>query len=644
MTLRHLFSPIMLGKVEIENRIALAPMGLGVFPPDGAVQDSTLAYVEARSRGGVGLIISEFANVSKYQKLDMLGAYDDGLIGSLSKYAEAVHKHDAKAFLQIGTLGGKYESGGYAPSAIESPLYLSRPKEFAGDQIREVIQEFTEAGRRAKEAGFDGVELHGAHSYLIGQFMSPHFNRRDDEYGGDFERRMRFPTEILRGIKKACGKDFPVGLKFSAWEEVPNGIDHELALKIAQRMADEGIAYLHTQTTAFFPPIAARSKYPTMPPMYLPRNTLLELAERIKRKIKNVPVLAAGGIVDPKEADKIIADRKADMVVLGRALLADHEWPNKAKEGRRIRPCIRCNVCHHEIVFRQKEAVCSVNPFLLHELEEPLGKVKKPKKVAVVGGGPGGIVAALTASQRGHDVTLYEMRDRVGGLLIPGSAPPFKIDLKALLNYYQAEIKDSQVKVKLNTKVAPDTIQRIRPDALIIAVGAAPTLPKIPGIDEDNVTNVTTPEDALRNPRKIKGKNVVVIGGGVLGCETALHLARKGKNVVIVELLEKLMPTEEIKNNIVVLEELLEKAGVKAYTRSNVVQVTPEDVWIVTDGDKMQKIPADTVLLAVGRKPDSEFIDALKQSCPESYVIGDSVKEGRIFEAVHDADHTARQL
>jgi 2,4-dienoyl-CoA reductase-like NADH-dependent reductase (Old Yellow Enzyme family)/thioredoxin reductase len=631
----------MLGKVEIENRIALAPMGLGVFPPDGAVEDRTLTYVEARSRGGVGLIISEFANVSRYQKLDLLGAYDDGLIRSLSKYAGAVHKHDAKAFLQIGTLGGKYEAGGYAPSAIESPLYLSRPKEFAGAQIREVIQEFTEAGRRAKEAGFDGVELHGAHSYLVGQFMSPYFNRRNDEYGGDFERRMRFPTEIVKGIKKACGKDFPVGLKFSAWEEVPDGINHELALKIAQRMADEGIAYLHTQTTAFFPPLAARSKYPTMPPMYLPRNTLLELAERIKRKIKDVPVLAAGGIVDPKEADKIIADGKADMVVLGRALLADPEWPNKAKEGRRIRPCIRCNVCHHEIVSRQKEAVCSVNPYLLHELEEPLDKAKKPKKVAVVGAGPGGIIAALTASQRGHDVTLYEMQDRVGGLLILASAPSFKIDLKALLEYYQAEIKDSRVKLKLNTKATPDTIRRIEPDALVIAVGSPPVRPEIPGIDRDNVI---TAEEALQNPQGVKGRNVVVIGGGVVGCETALHLARKSKNVVIVELLEKLLALEENRNNIVVLEELLEKAGVKAYTRSKPVEITSEDVWIVTDGDKMQKIPADATVLAVGRKPDSEFIDALKQSCPESYVIGDSVKEGRIFEAVHDADHVARQL
>jgi 2-enoate reductase len=432
-----------------------------------------------------------------------------------------------------------------------------------------------------------------------------------------------------------------VGLKFSAWEEVPNGIDHELALKIAQRMAAEGIAYLHTQTTAFFPPIAARSKYPTMSPMYLPRNTLLELAERIKRKIKNVPVLASGGIVDPREADKIIADGKADMVVLGRALLADHEWPNKAKEGRRIRPCIRCNVCHYEIAGLGKEGVCSVNPHFLHELEEPLGKVKESKKVAVVGAGPGGIIAALTACQRGHEVTLYEKQNRVGGLLILASAPSFKRDLKALLEYYQAEIRDSRVKLKLNTKATPDTIRRVEPDALIIAVGSPPVRPEIPGIDRDNVI---TAEEALQNPRRVKGKNVVVIGGGVVGCETALHLARKSKNVVIVELLEKLMPLEENRNNIVVLEELLEKAGVKAYTRSKPVEITSEDVWIITDGDKMQKIPADTTVLAIGRKPDSEFIDALKQSCPESYVIGDSVKEGRIFEAVHDADHTARQI
>jgi len=250
-------------------------------------------------------------------------------------------------------------------------------------------------------------------------------------------------------------------------------------------------------------------------------------------------------------------------------------------------------------------------------------------------------MAALTASKRGHEVTLYEMRDRVGGLLIPGSAPPFKIDLKALLEYYQAEIRDSRVKLKLNTKITPDIIRRVKPDALIIAVGSPPTRPEIVGIESHNVI---TAEEAVQNPRRVKGKNVVVIGGGTVGCETALHLARKGKKVVIVELLEKLMPVEENRNNIVVLEELLEKAGIRGYTRSTPVEITSEDVWIVTDGDKMQKIPADTTVLAIGRKPDSEFIDALKQSCPESYVIGDSMKEDRIFEAVHDADHTARQL
>jgi 2,4-dienoyl-CoA reductase-like NADH-dependent reductase (Old Yellow Enzyme family)/thioredoxin reductase len=641
MSLKHLFSAIALGKVEIKNRIAMAPMGLGNFSPDGSVDDRTLAYVEARSRGGAGLIISESVNVSKHQKPNLLGAYDDRFIPGLSKYADTVHKHDAKAFLQIGMLGGKYDSCGYAPSAIDSPLYLSRPKELTTSQVREVIDEFVEAARRARKAGFDGVELHGAHSYLVGEFISPHFNRRDDEYGGDFERRMRFPTTIVQGIKNVCGDDFPIGFKFSAWEEVPNGVDHELALRIAQRMVDEGVAYIHTQTTAYYPPLATPSRYPTMPPMYVPRNTLLELAERVKRKIRKVPVVAAGGIVDPHDADNMIALRKADMVALGRALLADAEWPNKAEKGKRIRPCIRCNVCHYEAVCLQRHAVCSVNPYLVHELEGSFDIAKKRKKVAVVGAGPAGIVAALTASRRGHDVILCEKENRVGGLLTAASIPEFKADVRALLEYYRGEIKDSRVRVKLNTNVTPDMVLQLRPDALIIAVGAPPVRPDTLGIDRGNVT---TAEEALRNPGRVKGKNVAVLGGGTVGCEMALYLAEKGKRVVIVELLDNLLATEEIKNNTVVLEHLLEKSRVRAYTRSKVVEIAIKEMWIITDREKMRRIPADTVVLALGRKPNLNLIEGLRQCCLETYLIGDSVKQGGIFEAVHDADRIGRLL
>jgi len=641
MTLEHLFSPIMLGKVEIKNRIAMAPMALGNFSPDGSVDDKTLAYVQVRSRGGAGLIISESVNVSKYQKPNLLGAYDDRFIPGLSKYADTVHKHDAKAFLQIGMLGGKYDSCGYAPSAIDSPLYLSRPKEFTTGQVEEVVGEFVEAGRRARKAGFDGVELHGAHSYLVGEFISPHFNRRDDEYGGDFEGRMRFPTTIVQGIREVCGDDFPVGFKFSAWEEIPNGVNHELALRIAQRMVDEGVAYIHTQTTAYYPPLATPSRYPTMAPMYVPRNTLLELAQRIKKKIHKVPVMAAGGIVDPHDADNMIAERKADMVALGRALLADPEWPNKAKKGKRIRPCIRCNVCHYEVVCVQRQAACSVNPYLARELEESLGVAKNRKRVAVVGAGPAGIVAALTASKRGHNVILCEKENRVGGLLTAGSMPPFKADLKRLLEYYQGEIKDSHVEVKLNTNVAPDMVRQLRPDTLIVAVGGSPIRPDIPGIDQDNVI---TAQDALRNPARVKGKNVAVLGGGTVGCETALYLAEKGKRVAIVEMLDKLLATEEIENNSVVLEHLLEESGVRAFVRSKAVEITTKEMWIVTGREKIRRIPAETVVLALGGKPNISLIEGLRQCCSETYLIGDSVKQGRIFEAVHDADRIGRLL
>ena len=632
----------MLGKVRVKNRIVLAPMGVGIRNPDATLPSRILPYLEARAAGGTGLIISEFANVSKYQTTVLLGAYGDRFIPGLTEYANAIHKHDAKVFLQLGTLGGrddligKHRSPSYAPSAIESPLYRLPPKELTANQIKEVIGEFIEAGRRAQQADFDGVELHAAHAYLIGQFMSPHFNRRDDEYGGDFERRMRFPTEIFKGIKKTCGKDFPVGLKFSAWEEVPNGIDHELALKIAQRMADEGVAYVHPQS------IADCSQYVSLPSIYSPRNNLVELAENIKRSVRNVPVMAAGGIVDPKEADKIIADGKADMVALGRALLADPDWPNKAREGRRIRPCIRCNVCHREVVLLWKEAVCSVNTHLVRELDEPLHKATMPRTVAVVGAGPAGIVAALTASRRGHDVTLYEMRGEIGGLLVPASAPPFKRDLKALLEYYDDEIRDSRVKLELDTEVTPDVIDQLHPDVLVVAIGARPIRPDIRGIDGDNVV---TAEEALQSPDQVDAENVVVIGGGTVGCETAVFFAQRQQKVVVVEALEKLFSLEEIHpSNTLALEEMLEEAGVRTYNGSKVVEISSNDVWIVRSGERLQRLPADLVVLAVGRRPDSGLVDLLKERCPNTYTVGDCVKPARVFEAVHEADRIARLL
>ncbi|MEM2899040.1 MAG: NADH:flavin oxidoreductase, partial [Nitrososphaerota archaeon] len=297
MSSKILFSPIRLGKVEVRNRVALAPMGTGYYNPDGTVLDEAIPYVEARAKGGVGLIISQFTAATKFQRFPLMAANDDRLIPSLKRYADAAHRYGAKVFLQIATMGGADPLGSYAPSAIDIPWYSVLPKELTKEQVERVIEEFVQAAVRAKKAGFDGVELHGAYGYLIAEFISAFSNRRRDEYGGDLEGRMRVPVEIVRGIHRECGSDFPVGFKFNAYEEVPDGNDLETAVKIAKIMIDEGVVYLQPATMSTGIAALGLMKYPGVPILYHPRDISIPVAEYIKRHVGDaVPVMAFGGI------------------------------------------------------------------------------------------------------------------------------------------------------------------------------------------------------------------------------------------------------------------------------------------------------------------------------------------------------------
>jgi 2,4-dienoyl-CoA reductase-like NADH-dependent reductase (Old Yellow Enzyme family)/thioredoxin reductase len=637
MSCQSLFEPITLGTLVSKNRIAMAPMGLGIGYDDQEVHDAMIPFLESRSRGGTGLIISEGFQATRYVNPGglMLGAHEDRFIPGLERYARAIHKYGSLAFMQIMAMGGKDKGQGYAPSSINSPYYAVRPKALTEDQIAEVIGDFADSGRRAQKSGFDGVELHGGYSYLIGEFMSPHFNRRDDDYGGDFERRMRVPIEIVRRIKNLCGKNFPIGFKFSAWEDAPNGVKHELAVKIAQQMADEGVVYVHAVSSdSFF-------RYPALPPMYSPRNTLSELSENLKKHIRNLPIICAAGIIDPQEADVLIGEGKADMVAVGRALLADPEWPNKAKQGIRIRPCIRCNICHHKVVVVEEEIACTVNPHLVRENEESLAKAGIRKDIMVVGSGPAGIWCSLIASRRGHRVTLYEQKYQLGGLLVPGSTPPFKRDVGVLLNYYRAEIGDSEVEVKLGKKVIPELVREIRPDVLVVAVGAEPIQLNVPGGDSKHVINAS---DALADPDNVRGQHVAVIGGGEIGCETALYLSGKGKDVSVVEALDDILLINEIETKSAVLRGLLEQADIEIHTSSQVQEIKQSAIQVANKDGKRAELPADSVILAVGLRPEKRVVKQMMDACTTSHSIGDCVNPARILEAVAEADRLGRLL
>ncbi|MBN1292166.1 MAG: NAD(P)-binding protein, partial [Candidatus Latescibacteria bacterium] len=413
MTLPNLFCPIKLGTIEIPNRTVMAPMGTHIYSADGTWTKREIRYFEERAKGEIGLIITSFVRVhGKLASFPLHGIYHDRFIPSHRELVDRIHAYDSKIFLQIALSGGKRSSD--APSSIYSPNYMVKPRALTTDELDELVESFITATGRAIEAGYDGVELHGAHSYLVGQMMSPSLNKRTDKYGGSFETRMKFPADILRGIRDTY-PGYPVGFKFSAHEELPGGVDINLAKEIAAYINNLGVVYLHVASTAST--INVYSRYPSVPAMYIPRNTLIPLAAEIKKVAGDTPVMATGSITVPEEAEQFITDGLCDMVALGRTTFADPHWARKAREGKRMVPCIRCNVCYH----RPDTMCCSVNPYLLKEAEQELPKPSKKKRIMIVGAGPAGIRCALTASKRGHDVTLYEKQPYIGGMTYPGS-------------------------------------------------------------------------------------------------------------------------------------------------------------------------------------------------------------------------------
>ena len=408
---------------------------------------------------------------------------------------------------------------------------------------------------------------------------------------------------------------------------------HELAVKIAQQMADESAVYIHAASSD------SLFRYPPVPPMYSPRNTLSELSENLKKHVRNLPIMCAAGIIDPQEAGILISEGKADMVAVGRALLADPEWPSKAKQGVRIRPCIRCNICHHKVVVAEEEIACTVNPHLGRENEESLTRARIKKDIMVVGSGPAGMWYSLIASRRGHRVTLYEQKHELGGLLVPGSTPPFKRDVGALLNYYRAEIVGSEVAVEVCKKVTTGLVREIKPDVLVVAVGAEPVRLNVPGGEYRHVINAI---DALIDPGKVTGDHAAVIGGGEVGCETALYLSKHGKHVSVVEVLDDILLVNEIRNKSAVLRGLLDQADIEIHTSTQVQKIKQSTIQVANKDGKHAEILADSVIMAVGMKPQKELVQQMMEACSTSYSVGDCVNPARILEAVAEADRLAR--
>jgi 2,4-dienoyl-CoA reductase-like NADH-dependent reductase (Old Yellow Enzyme family)/thioredoxin reductase len=652
MSFPHLFSPIRLGDLEVKNRTAMAPINNGLLSTDETWPLRTIRYYEERAKGGIGLIITGACRVHGILcGFPKVGIYDERFIPSHRRLVEAAHRHGAAIFCQLQLNGGKV--GKEAPTAMYNPAYPCMPPELTTDQADELVESFIRAAGFAREAGYDGVEVHGGHTYLIGQFVSPSTNKRTDKYGGSFENRMRFPKDILTGIHERY-PGFPAGIKFSAFEELADGIDIPLGVEIGKYLARFKPAYLHVSASTT--EMLAPSRWGSVPCLYNPRNSLVPLAAGIKKACPDSVVMGTGSITVPEEAEEIIASGVCDMVAIGRTVLADPEWPEKAREGRTksITPCIRCMVCYNRL-WQNEPLECSMNPYLSREAEQELTPAVRKKKVMVVGGGPTGVRCALTASKRGHRVILCEKMPYIGGMMYPGSRPSFKEDVARALAWMEDELARSAVEVRLNTEATPELVEAEDPDALVIAVGAEQIVPKVPGMDKPHVAFAV---DVLRDISRYPGKRAVVIGGGDVGCETACYLADNGFGVTIVEQYQLLMTHN---NRFVRIEmiEMLKEKKVTVLTETLLSAVVDIGAEVLLPSGKRWGIEADRVIIAAGfeeiktigeegpalmARPKPGLIAALSMKAPEVHIIGDCFALGRIVDAMREGERVGRWL
>jgi len=643
-----LFSPVKIGHLSIKNRVVLAPMDVGMINPDGSLTERVVNYYEERAKGGVGLIITQFTSVVDDQRMDSPGVFSGRQVFGLNYLAESVKEYGTRIFLQIAHHGGRAEKSitglkPVAPSAVSSPLYKETPRQLSIEEIEDLIEKFIQAAKRAKIAGFDGVEVHGAHTYLIGQFISPHTNRREDKYGGDFEGRMRFPAEIVRGIKKECGQNFVAGFKFSAYEHLENGIDINLAKKIAIYMQKVGVDYLHVASTTYE---LGGWRYLDVSPLYAPPGEVVELARSIKAEV-SIPVMAGGGINDPQLAEEILNQKKVDLVVLGRALIADPRWAKKVEKGEieEILPCIRCNRCHKRL-FSGQEVRCTVNPSLGRERKYQINSAKRLKKIVVVGGGPAGLEAALTLNRRGHRVILYEKEDKLGGNLVISSIPPFKKDVRRLLAYYLRKIEKSGVEVRPGKPVDVLTLRQENPDAIVMATGARHIIPEIPGLKKGVFH---TASEVLKKHDEIEmGEKVIILGAGLVGCEVAWYLSSLGKKVKVFEVLDlDSILTDEHSTNRFYLLYNLKMLNVEILAERKIVEVeNKKAVFQKIKEGKEEVYSFDLLVMATGFRPRDELVEELKTRGyrGEIYCIGDCAEPRNLYHAIQEGAKVGRDI
>ncbi|HID11891.1 MAG TPA: FAD-dependent oxidoreductase [Candidatus Latescibacteria bacterium] len=624
-----LFSPFRIRALSLRNRIVMAPMGTWYADEEGFVTDRLVAYYRERARGGVGLVIVEHTAVALEGRSSrrMLCAYDDRYIPGLARLAEAVHGEGAKIALQLNHVGrtASFDVTGLpavGPSTVGKSRDRRTPHELSEEEIPLRVEYFTRAALRAREARFDAVELHGAHGYLINQFLSPWTNKRTDRYGGSTENRCRFAVEVLRRVRELVGDDFPVWFRVDGDEGLEEqGIRSDEAKRICRILEEAGSDAIHVSFGHGEGTLYASAPY------YLPQGHLLKYAKAI-RDIVSVPVIGVGNIVDPEVAEKALREGYADLVALGRALLADPEWPRKAQEGRRIRPCILGNrgCCDHR--GPEGEVRCLVRPETGREWEGPPRPAESPKWVVVVGGGPAGMEVASVAARRGHLVVLLEREGVLGGMLRIAARPPGKGYMLKFLRYLEREVREAGVDVRLSTEATAEDVLALSPDAVVVATGAEYRPPDLPGA-EYTVLAV----DVLEGRVQVDGR-VLIVGGEVTGLETADFLSERGCRVAVVDRKERL--GEDLTGHCRhFLLKILEEKDVELTTETEVLAFLPDGALVRCDGRERRLSGYDAVVVAFGLRPEDGLARELQGKVP-LWVVGDAKAPRSALEAVHE--------
>ena len=600
---------------------------------DGSYSDKTIEHYRLRAAGGPSMIIVEAHGVAPEGIVSRHQAriYDDRFIDGLSRIVAVIKAEGSIPAIQIHHAGRQVPARiikrkPFAPSPLPCPAIKGDVEPLTIEGIHKIIRQFGDAAERAVQAGFELIEIHGAHGYLINQFLSRFSNIREDEYGKGIAGRARFAREIIREVRGRVGKDFPISFKISAQEFVPDGLTTEETISILKLIVTEGVDIVQVS--------AGNDATPEWicQPMFMKKACLVDSAEKIKTALKDIPIMVVGRINDPLIAEAIISEGKADLVCMGRGLLADPELPRKAQEGRLddIRICIACNTCMQSI-FRKGRIECLVNPSLGREKEMEIHPTSSPKNVMVIGGGPGGLSVACTLAKRGHNVSLYEKESVLGGQLILGSVSVYKKEMLHLIDFLKKQIKKYNVTCHMKSEVNIDMIKEINPDVVIIATGSIPYKPPVDGI---NLPIVATVPEILYGVKTVM-KDVIIIGGGATGCEVALELSERGIHVIIVEQLPNIGTQIEAITKKIILEKL-RKNSVRILTEHRLSKVSEKGAYVTDKNGNHVFLKGDKVIIAVGNSPNNSLFEEVKQIKKEVYQIGDCLEVRSAKEAIYE--------